>query len=312
MNKILFVFAGICASLLCLNGFAQQYPSRAVRVVVAYPPGGGTDVLTRLVARHLGDALGQSIVVENRAGANGKIGAEVVAKAAADGYTLLSVATGPLTEKTLGSFAPISLYAAPSYVLVVNPSVPVASVTDLIALAKAKPGQLAYGSSGNGAASHLATELLKSMAGIDLLHVPYKGMGNAMTDLMGGQIQVMIAPVQAVMPHIRSGKLKALGVTGLERSPALPELPTIAQAGVPGYEAAGWFGVVAPAGTPEGIVASLNREINKVLQRSDMKSQLLELGATPGAMSPVQFLEYIRADNAKWDRLIRERGLVVE
>jgi tripartite-type tricarboxylate transporter receptor subunit TctC len=303
----------IAALALCAGSAqAQPYPAKPVRIIVAYPPGGGTDVLTRLVGKFLNDSLKQSVVIENRAGANGGIGLDLVAKSAPDGYTLLAIAAGPLNEDNLKQFAAVALFAAPAYTLVVNPTVKATTVMELIALAKAQPGKLAYGSTGGGAASHLSAELFKAMAGVDLLHVPYKGVGNAVTDLLGGQVQVMVAPTQAISSHVKSGKLRALAVTGAKRTPALPEIPTMVEAGVAGYEAVGWFGLMAPAGTPREIVTTLNREINRILQLPEVKARLLDLGAEPAALSPEQFVEFIRADNAKWDKLIKERGIVVE
>jgi tripartite-type tricarboxylate transporter receptor subunit TctC len=299
-------------SLLSGDIFAQAYPSKPIRIIVAYPPGGGTDVLARLVGKDLNESLKQSVIIENRAGANGGIGLDFVAKSPADGYTLLAIAAGPLNDDNLRQFTAVSLFAAPAYTLVVNPAVKATSVRELVALAKAQPGKLAYGSTGGGAASHLSAELFKAMAGVDLLHVPYKGVGNAVTDLLGGQVQVMVAPTQSVASHVKSGKLRALAVTGSKRTPALPEIPTIAEAGVPGYEAVGWFGLMAPAGTPRDVVTTLNREINRILQLADVKARLLDLGAEPAATTPEQFLEFIRTDNAKWDKLIKERGIVVE
>jgi tripartite-type tricarboxylate transporter receptor subunit TctC len=303
----------IAALALCAGSAqAQPYPAKPVRIIVAYPPGGGTDVLARLVGKFLNDSLKQSVVIENRAGANGGIGLDLVAKSAPDGYTLLAIAAGPLNEDNLKQFAAVALFAAPAYTLVVNPTVKATTVMELIALAKAQPGKLAYGSTGGGAASHLSAELFKAMAGVDLLHVPYKGVGNAVTDLLGGQVQVMVAPTQAISSHVKSGKLRALAVTGAKRTPALPEIPTMVEAGVAGYEAVGWFGLMAPAGAPREIVTTLNREINRILQLPEVKARLLDLGAEPAALSPEQFVEFIRADNAKWDKLIKERGIVVE
>jgi tripartite-type tricarboxylate transporter receptor subunit TctC len=311
VKRILLALVAACA-LISGAVFGQAYPSKPIRIIVAYPPGGGTDVLARLVGKYLNDSLKQSVVIENRAGANGGIGLDFVAKSPPDGYTLLAIAAGPLNEENLKQFAAVALFAAPAYTLVVNPSVGANSVKELIALAKAQPGKLAYGSTGGGAASHLSAELFKAMAGIDLLHVPYKGVGNAVTDLLGGQVQIMVAPTQAVTSHVKSGKLRALGVTGAKRTPALPDVPTIAESGVPGYEAVGWFGLMAPAGTPREIVTTLNREINRILQLADVKARLLDLGAEPAAMSPDQFLDFIRSDNAKWAKLIKDRGIVVE
>jgi tripartite-type tricarboxylate transporter receptor subunit TctC len=311
MRKLLCAFAALC---LLAAGLAQgqTYPAKPIRIVVAYPPGGGTDILARLVGKYLNDSVKQSVVIENRAGANGGIGLDFVAKSPADGYTLLAIAAGPLNEENLKLFAPVTLFAAPAYLLVVNPAVNATTLKEFIAFAKSQPGKLAYGSTGGGAASHLSAELFKAMAGVDLLHVPYKGVGNAVTDLLGGQVQVMVAPMQAVISHVKSGKLRALGVTSSKRSTAAPEVPTIAEAGVPGYEAVGWFGLVAPAGTPREVVTQLNREINRILQMPDVKARLMDVGAEPASTTPEQFLDFIRADNAKWDRLIKERGIVVE
>ncbi len=309
MKKIL---ASLFLALFAGLAFAQPYPAKPIRIIVAYPPGGGTDVLARLVGKFLNDSIKQSVVIENRAGANGGIGVDLVAKSPADGYTLLAIAAGPLDESNLKQFAAVSLFAAPAYTLVINPSVNATNVKELVALAKAQPGKLAYGSTGGGAASHLAAELFKAMAGIDLLHVPYKGVGNAVTDLLGGQVQVMVAPTQSITGHVKSGKLRALAVTGSKRLATLPEVPTLSEAGVPGYEAVGWFGLMAPVATPRDIVTMLNRDINRILQLPDVKARLLELGAEPASLSPEQFIDFIRSDNAKWEKLIKERGIVVE
>jgi len=303
---------GLIVFLASSITWGQPFPSHPVRIVVPYPPGGGTDVLTRLVSRHLADTLGQPVVVENRPGGNAQIGMDLVAKAPADGHTLLAIAAGPLNEENLPLFAPIALFAAPSYILVVHPSLEVSSVAELVALARAKPGKLAYGSTGGGAASHLAAELLKAMTGTDMLHVPYKGIGNAVSDLLGGQVQLMIAPSQAVIAHVRSGKLRALAVTGATRSPAAAHLPTMSEAGVVGYEAAGWFGLMARANTPEHVISRLNRAVNDILNMPQVRDRLMDLGAEPAQLSPDDFLDFIRKDNAKWARLIKERGIVIE
>lgn len=300
------------ATLALVATLALAWPERPIRIVVPYPPGGGTDTLARLVGKELGEALKQPVVIENRAGGNALIGMEVVAKAPADGYTLMGIAAGPLNDDNLGQFAPIALFASPAYVLVVNPAVKATTTRELVALAKAQPGKLAYGSTGGGAASHLAAELFKAMSGTDLLHVPYKGVGNAVTDLIGGHVQLMLAPPQAVMQHVKAGTLRALAVTGPTRMPIAPDLPTIAESGVPGYEAFGWFGLMAPAGVPAEVIARLNAETNRILQTREMKERLLELGAEPARTTPAEFLAFIRADNAKWAKLIKERGIVIE
>ena len=312
MRTMIRFAVAIGLALATAAAVSQPYPSKPIRIIVAYPPGGGTDVLARIAGKYLNDSLKQSVVIENRAGANGGIGLDFVAKSPPDGYTLLAIAAGPLNDDNLKMFSAVTMFAAPAYILVINPSVNAGTLREFIALARAQPGKLAYGSTGGGAASHLSAELLKAMAGIDLLHVPYKGVGNAVTDLLGGQVQVMVAPSQSVMSHVKSGKLRALGVTGAKRSPSVPEVPTIAEAGVPGYEAVGWFGLMSPAGTPREIVLSLNREINRILQLAEVKSRLLELGAEPADTTPEQFLDFIRQDNAKWEKLVRERGIVIE
>ena len=312
MRRMIRFAVAIGLALATAAAVSQPYPSKPIRIIVAYPPGGGTDVLARIAGKYLNDSLKQSVVIENRAGANGGIGLDFVAKSPPDGYTLLAIAAGPLNDDNLKMFSAVTMFAAPAYILVINPSVNAGTLREFIALARAQPGKLAYGSTGGGAASHLSAELLKAMAGIDLLHVPYKGVGNAVTDLLGGQVQVMVAPSQSVMSHVKSGKLRALGVTGAKRSPSVPEVPTIAEAGVPGYEAVGWFGLMSPAGTPREIVLSLNREINRILQLAEVKSRLLELGAEPADTTPEQFLDFIRQDNAKWEKLVRERGIVIE
>ena len=312
MKSIRPSLLGIVLALLGMTAIAQGYPNRPLRVVVPYPPGGGTDVLARLVGRYMTDGFGQPVVVENRAGANAKIGMEVVAKSQPDGYTLMAIAAGPLNEENMKSFAPIALMAAPSYLLVVHPSVKSNSVKELIALAKSQPGKIAYGSTGGGAASHLATELFRVMAGIELLHVPYKGVGQAVGDLLGGQVQMMIAPAQAVVPQVKSGKLRALGVSGTKRLSTLPDLPTIAEAGVPGYESVGWFGLMVPSGTPLESVTRLNREVNRILMLPDVRERLLELGADPARTTSAQFGEFIRRDNAKWAKFVQDQGIVIE
>jgi len=312
MKKVARRVLGMMLLLLAGAALAQSYPARSVRVVVPYPPGGGTDVLARLIGKYLNESLGQSIVVENRAGGNARIGMDVVAKAPADGYTLMAIAAGPLNEENMKLFAPVALMAAPSYLLVVHPSVKAVSVKELVALARSQPGKIAYGSTGGGAASHLATELFRVMAGIELLHVPYKGIGQAVGDLLGGQVQMMIGPAQALVPQVKSGRLRALAVSGATRLSALPDMPTIAEAGVSGYEALGWFGLMVPAGTPADVIGRLNREINRVLALPEVKERLLELGADPANTTPAQFGEFIRRENAKWAKFIQEQGIVIE
>ena len=307
-----FFAAIFLAMLAAAPSFAVDFPAKPIKIVVPYPPGGGTDVLTRITAKYLQESLKQPVIVENRPGAGASIGIATVSKAAADGYTLLAIAAGPLNAENLPLFEPVALFAAPPYLVVINPDVPAKSLAEFIVYAKANPGKLSYGSTGGGAASHLSAELLKAMAGIELLHVPYKGTGQALTDLLGGQIQMMVAPTQTVIAQVNSGKLRALAATGKLRSVAATTVPTAAEAGLVGYEATGWFGLVAPANTPKAIVQKLNSEINAILASMEVKERLAQLGATPDALTPEQFLKFIRADNDKWARLVKERKLEEE
>jgi tripartite-type tricarboxylate transporter receptor subunit TctC len=291
---------------------AQSFPAKPVRIIVPFPPGGGADALTRIMQPSLTKIWAQPIIIENKAGASGHIGADFVAAADADGYTLLMSSTASLTEKNVASFAPVTLVSASPYVVVVNPKVPARSVKEHVDYAKRNPGKLAFGSSGTGAASHLAAELFKSLAGIDMLHVPYKGTGQAVTDLLAGQIDLMFAPAQSVMPHVQAGKLRALAVTSAKRYSIIPDLPTVAEAGIPGYEAIGWFGLLAPAKTPAPIVEKLSADANKALGEAEVKQQMMILGAEPSGGTPAQFARFIHDDQAKWSKLMRERGIVPE
>jgi tripartite-type tricarboxylate transporter receptor subunit TctC len=312
MKLLLGAACALVAAGMPLAASAQNFPTKQVRMVVPFPPGGGTDVLARLVGEKLGAQWKQQVIVENRPGASGTIGASTVAKSPADGHTLLMSSTASLTPENIGQFAPISLVSAPPYIVVVHPSLPAKSVKELVAFAKANKGKVAYGSTGPGAASHLSAELFKSMANVDMLHVPYKGVGQAVNDLMGGHVQVMFAPSQAVMGHVQSGRLRALAVTSGKRSIAAPDLPTIAEAAVPGYEAVGWFGLLAPAGTPADVVRKISADVNRVLAMPEVKEKLVALGAEPAGNTPEQFTQFIRIDQAKWAKLIKERGIQVD
>ncbi len=289
-----------------------QFPDRPVRVVVPFPPGGGTDILARLTGRHLNEAWKQPVIIDNRPGANGQIGMEIVARADPNGHTLVALAAGPLDEHNLKYFAPVALFAAPPYLFVIHPSVKATSVKEFIALAKSQPGKMNYGSTGGGAASHLSTELFKAMAGVDIHHIPYKGIGQASTELLGGQVQMLIGPSQALVPHVKSGKLRALGITSGKRLGGMPDIPTVAESGLPGYEAYGWFGLAAPARTPPAVLTAINGAVNKALQLPEMKSRLAELGAEPGNYTPREFLAFIRRENAKWDKLIKDQNIEVQ
>jgi tripartite-type tricarboxylate transporter receptor subunit TctC len=295
-----------------LAAHAQSFPAKPVHIIVPFPPGGGADALARLMQPSLTRRWGHPVIIENKPGAAGAIGAEYVAGAPADGYTLMMSSTASLTEKNVHKFAPVTLVSASPYVITANPKVPAASVRELIAYGRANPGKLSFGSSGTGAASHLSAELFKSMAGIDMLHVPYKGTGQAVTDLLAGQIDLMFAPAQTVMPHVQAGKLKAFAVTSARRSPTLPEMPTAAETGLPGYDAIGWFGLLAPAGTPAAVVAKLSADANEVLAEPEVRQKMLALGAEPSGNSPEQFARFIRDDMAKWSKLMAERGIKPE
>jgi tripartite-type tricarboxylate transporter receptor subunit TctC len=305
----------IFGAILCLGAagaMAQAFPAKPVRVIVPFPPGGGADALARLIGPRLTEIWGQQVIIENRPGASGHIGADFVAQSAADGYTLLMSSTASLTEKNVDQFAPVSLVSASAYIVSANPRVAANNIRELIALAKASPGKLTFGSSGTGAASHLAAELFKSMAGVDLLHVPYKGTGQALTDLLAGTVDLMFAPSQTVMSHVQAGKLKALAVTGAKRSALLPELPTVAESGVPGYQAVGWFGLLAPAATPKATVAKLSADVKRVLGERMVRERMLALGADPAGDTPEEFARFIHDDQAKWSRLMKQAGITLE
>ncbi|HET7764130.1 MAG TPA: tripartite tricarboxylate transporter substrate binding protein [Burkholderiales bacterium] len=309
----LFPRALVAAVLLLASAGApaQVFPSKPVRIVVPFPPGGGADTLTRIMEPKLVALWGQPVIVENRPGASGHIGANFVAKSAPDGSTLLMSSTASLTEKNVDQFAPVSLVSASPYVVTVNPGVPAANIRELIALAKSEPGKLSFGSSGTGAASHLSAELFKSMAGVDLLHVPYKGTGQAVTDLLAGHVNLMFAPAQTVMPYVREGRLRALALTGAKRSESLPDLPTVAESGLPGYAAVGWFGLLAPAATPRATVAKASADVNRVLGEREVREKMLGLGADPSGDTPEEFARFIRDDQAKWGKLMRKAGITV-
>jgi tripartite-type tricarboxylate transporter receptor subunit TctC len=312
LSRIAFGTLCLVAALAAPLLHAEDFPSRPVHVLVPFPPGGGTDALARIMGPYLSKAWDQPVIVENKPGASGHIGADYVAGSPADGYMLLMSSTASLTPKNVDKFVPVTLVPASPYVVVVNPKVPAKSIAELVAYAKRNPGKLTFGSSGTGAASHLAGELFKSMAGVDMLHVPYKGTGQAVKDLLGGQIDVMFAPGETVMPQVKAGKLRALAVTSAKRATAIPDLPTVAEAGVPGYEAIGWFGLLAPAATPRAIVEKISRDANAVLADPEVRAKMLALGAEPSGDTPEEFGRFIHADQAKWSKLMRERGIVVE
>jgi tripartite-type tricarboxylate transporter receptor subunit TctC len=305
-----------------LGASAQNYPERAIRLVVPFPAAGTTDILAREVAQQLTGALGQTVVVDNRPGAAGNIGSDLVAKSAPDGYTLLMGTVGThainpslyskMPYDHVKDFVPVVLVAGVPNVLVVNPALPVNSVADLIKLAKDKPGQINFASSGSGTSIHLSGELFKTMAGVDMIHVPYKGSAAALTDLIGGQVQIMFDNLPSALPQIKAGRLRPIAVTSLKRAAVLPDIPTINESGLPGFEASSWFGVLAPAGTPAPIVLRINAEVNQWLQSADAREKLLSQGAEAAGGSPAQFANHIRAETEKWAKVVKASGAKVD
>jgi len=305
------LFAGLLPGAM-RGAAAQAFPSRTVTIVVPFPPAGGADTLARTLAPKLSALWAQTVVIENRPGASGRIGTEQVANAAPDGHTLVMASTAAITEKNIARLAPVALVSAEAYVIVANSALPIRNVAELIAYAKANPGKLRFGSSGIGAASHLSGELFKAQAHVDLQHVPYKGTGQALTDLLGGQIELMFAPTQTVIPQLQSGRLRALAVTGAKPLEALPSLPTVTASGLPGYQAQGWFGLLAPKATPPALVAKLHDDVAKVLAMADVRKDLIAKGADPGDMSAVEFGRFIAEEQAKWAKLVKDAGIVME
>jgi tripartite-type tricarboxylate transporter receptor subunit TctC len=314
--------------LLCLAAVplapaaAADYPNRAIKMVVPFAPGGGTDILGRIIAQRLSEKWGQPVVVENQPGASGGIGTKAFVKVEPDGYTLLMASTGALMAASAALapdgkfdvakfFAPITVVAAPPYLLVINPNVKANSVAELIKLAGAKPKALSFGSSGIGAASHLSGALFEKDAHVELLHVPYKGTGPAVADLLGGRIDMMFSPSTTVQAHIAAGKLKVLATTGAKRSKFFPAVPTVAESGLPGYASVGWFGLLAPAHTPKDIVAKLNKTVVEIMGEKDVIDRMATLGAEPEPQTPDEFARYIDEDVAKWTRLVKEEHIVI-
>jgi len=316
------IAAGV-AVLCCAAGTpsAADYPAKPVRLIVPWPPGGGTDVFARLIGQRMSEDWGSGVVVDNRPGASGNIGAEITAKAPADGYTIMlatiTLATGPSMYKALAfdpikDFAPITLVAGVPHILVVNPAFPAKNVKELIALAKQEPGKLNYASAGNGSPFHLAAELFKLESGVNIVHVPYQGGGPAITAVLGGQVQLTFGNLLAVLPLVRSGKLNALGVTTAKRSAGAPDIPTLAEAGVPGYDFSSWFGFFSPARTPKDVVRKLNREIVGILNRPEVRQRLTQDGADVIASTPDEFDAYLKAETAKWAKVIGRAGIRAE
>ncbi len=310
--------------LLAASGigvYAQDYPGKPIRVVVPFPAGGGTDIVARTITQRLGENLGASLIVDNRAGAGGTIGTDLVAKAPPDGYTLGMVSGSHVINPSLyrklpydsvRDFAPVTLLASAPGILVVHPSVPAKSARELIALAKTRPGQLNYASAGNGTPPHLAAELFKTMAGVNFIHIPYKGNTPAFIDLISGQVSLSFPTLPSALPHVRSGKLRALAVTSKERSRIVPGMPTISESGLSGYDASSWYGLLAPAGTPHAIVGRLQQEIAKLMQSAEVRERLQNQGLDPVGSTPEEFARTIRSEIAKWEKVVQASGARVE
>jgi tripartite-type tricarboxylate transporter receptor subunit TctC len=318
-RRLMWLLALVAAPLLPAAALAQGYPSKAVTFVVPYPPGGASDVIARLIGQKLSESMRQPVVIENRAGANGIIALSAVAKAPADGYTILMTNIGPsainpsiyksLPYDAVKDFVPITLTSQVPLMLVTTPGLGVNSVAELIAKAKASPGALSYAASGNGTAGHLAMELFKLNAGVDIKSIPYKGDTPALADMIAGQVQVMLATVIAATPHVQSGRLKALAVTTTKRLASAPSLPTIAESGMPGFEAVSWGGVMAPAGTPRAVVDKLHAEITAILKQPDVKERFAAVGAEIVSSTPEEFQRYISAETSKWARIAQTAGV---
>jgi tripartite-type tricarboxylate transporter receptor subunit TctC len=321
MKTLLLLIAALIACGAALDAPAQAYPTRPVRLIVPFAPGGGTDIIARLVAQELTQTWGQTVVVDNRGGSGGIIGTNLAVKSTPDGYTMvlcsLGVSYAPalysrLPYSTEKDLLPVSLVATQPFVYVVTPSLGVNSMKELIALAKSKPGQIRYGSGGAGGSSHLGTELLRTMTGIELVHVPYKGTGPALTAMLAGEIQVQLIGISSVVPHMKTGRMRALAVSGAKRSAAAPEVPTVAESGVAGYAFDVWYGMLFPAGTPRAIVGKVNADINRVLKSAALAQRFAAVGLEPSGNSAEAFANMLRAEIAKWRKVVREANIKVE
>jgi tripartite-type tricarboxylate transporter receptor subunit TctC len=318
MRSIIVILGMVIASV----ANAQTYPVKPVRLVSPYPPGGANDILARIIGQKLGEGMGQQIVIENRSGATGNIGAEFVAKAAPDGYTLLMGQASNLTINVslmskmpydpVKDLAPVTLVATTPNLLVVHPSLPVGTVKDLVALAKAKPGTINYASSGSGSAGHLAAELFKKVAHIDMVHIPYKGAAPALTDVVAGEAQLYFTSPISAQPFVRGGRLRMIAVTSLKRSPSMPAIPTVAESGYPDFDVVSWWGILTPAAVSKEIITRLHTEISKVLALPEIKAKFSDQGADVASDTPEQFAAYIKTEITKWGKLIRELGVKSE
>jgi tripartite-type tricarboxylate transporter receptor subunit TctC len=315
-------FAAVIFCSASVRAFADAYPEKPIKIVVPYPAAGTPDILAREIASKLSALLGQQVIVDNRPGAGGNIGSEMVAKAAPDGYTIVmgTVATHSINQALykklpfdpIKDFAPVILVATTPNVLVVNPDIPIKTVKDLIALAKAKPGEITFASGGNGTSHHIGGSLFQKLTGVQMTHVPYKGSGAALPDLIGGQVNIMFDNLTSSMPHIKSGKLRAIATTGLTRSAAMPDLPTVIEAGVPGFEITAWFGLLAPANTPRAIIERLNLEVTKVLNQPGIKARFIAQGAEPKPGTPEQFGIFVKEKIAQWTPIVKASGAQVD
>ncbi len=312
------LFASLVLALQAHAQSADSYPTKPIRFILPFPPGGATEVLGRLIAERLTAGLGQPVVVENRGGAGGNVGAEAAAKSAPDGYTLVLVAPSLAISPSLYSklnydpvkdLAPISLVGTVPNVLVTDPKLPVQNLAEFIALAKTKPGGMNFGSGGSGTSNHLGGELFNIVAGVKLVHVPYKGVNLAMNDVLSGRIQLVVIGVPIAAPHIKAGRLRALGVIAPQRSPLLPDVPTVAEAGLPNFEVTTWYGMLAPAGTPRPIINRLNSELVRAMHAPELKERLASLGTDPKTSTPEEFADYIKQEIDKWGKVIRAAGL---
>ena len=324
MKNIVYIAGAALAGMLVVTGsdaLAQAYPSRPIRIISIFPPGGGNDILCRAVAQKVTENLKQQVIVENRPGANGIIGTEVAARSAPDGYTITLIPSGHAVNASLyrklpfdsvKDFTPITLAGSSPLVVALHPSVPVKSVKELVALARARPGQINYGTAGVGSSGHLAGALFENMTGTTLVHIPYKGMSLAVTDVIGGQVYMTFGTSLSVVPHVRSARLRALAVTGAQRSPALPDLPTVAESGVPGYEASLWYGFVGPARLPAAIVQRLNAEIAAALAAPEVRERLASQGVDVRSSTPEEFGRLLASDLARWAGVVQRAGVRVE